>query len=839
MALLLTVLLGAGVAAGIYASNQLQQATSAKQEAARSQADAAKQRTLAAEAQVEAERQRKVAAARAEEARQQQILAEERQRLAFSRELASNAIGQLPVDAELGLILAGEAMNVAATSQAQDALRQSLTAYRARAVIGGASSPISVATFSPDGRFVLTLDREAGVRVWEVSSGTRVADFSNPGAKTLCARFATDSRSVVTGHDDGSVRLWTIAGQSLVKTLRGHSGAVLDAAFSANGKLVTSVGAEGTARVWQTEGNGVAVRDVSEETGFLKAVLSEDGQILAAVGNDRRLRVWDTSNGAAVTTLSTRSSEVRDLVLSPQARYLAFATVDRAAELHDLRTGSSKELGFYGHPVSTVAFGRDGRLATTGPDVWTRVWAAGIDADSPLKEFGNDRVNAGSDYVAFSPDGKSLVTASAQSNWAQLWDFASGELVAELRGHTDAITGVGFGPSGKHVLTSSADRTARVWDVSRRRGVVHVVEGTILDEATFSPEGRQLVTPSNGMRLALSVVDTNTGRILRQTASADASYSARYSPDGKLLAGETSTGAKLWDADSDALLTELAGHAGQVNSVEFSHDSLRVVTASDDRTARVWTIATEAFVELRGHTDRVNGAVFSADDEQILTVSADGTARVWESRSGNALRTLTLSGRNVSMGGISPDGRRAVTVTDGGPARLWNLTAGSYVDLARPRESIHTAEFNADGRFLLTAGRQNGDGAGASARWRIWHADTGAEVRFSGTAHTFRMARFSADGRFVITTDGSDFVRLWELFSGRLASELKTFIGTINYLTLSPDGGAMLVHDGQNTAYVYPWESIAPIDELLAVTRRATARRLTALESREYLHVDR
>jgi WD40 repeat protein len=77
-------------------------------------------------------------------------------------------------------------------------------------------------------------------------------------------------------------------------------------------------------------------------------------------------------------------------------------------------------------------------------------------------------------------------------------------------------------------------------------------------------------------------------------------------------------------------MAELRGHTGSVYSASFSPDGKWVVTASMDKTARVWEAATGKLVaELRGHTDEVYNAAFSPDGKFVVTASRDGTARVW------------------------------------------------------------------------------------------------------------------------------------------------------------------------------------------------------------------
>ena len=238
-------------------------------------------------------------------------------------------------------------------------------------------------------------------------------------------------------------------------------------------------------------------------------------------------------------------------------------------------------------------------------------------------------------------------------------------------------------------------------------------------------------------------------------------------------------------------------HDDTITDASFSPDDTRIVTASHDKTARVWDARTGAAVGApMQHADAVVKAQFSRDGRWIVTASRDKTARVWDALTGQAVGASLQHEHAVDSARFSDDGLRVVTASRDQTARVWNARTGEPMGPPLRHDSqVNTAEFSRDGTRIVTA-FVNGA--------RVWNASTGEPVSpILRHAENVFSAAFSPDGTMVVTASRDGTAQVWDASSGQRIGEPLKHADWVTLAVFSPDGALVLTGSPDFTARVW------------------------------------
>ncbi len=199
---------------------------------------------------------------------------------------------------------------------------------------------------------------------------------------------------------------------------------------------------------------------------------------------------------------------------------------------------------------------------------------------------------------------------------------------------------------------------------------------------------------------------TTSACLMTMAGHTDGVLSCAYSPDGsRIVSASVDRTLKIWDAKIGKDVATLAGHTATVTCCAYSPDGSRIVSASDDKTLKIWDGQTgKEVATLAGHTATVTSCAFSPDSSRIVSASWDKTLKIWDAETGKEVVTLAGHTYWVNSCAFSPDGSGIISASDDKTLKMWDAeTAQDFATLAGHKATVRSCAFSPNGRRIVSA----------------------------------------------------------------------------------------------------------------------------------------
>ena len=586
---------------------------------------------------------------------------------------------------------------------------------RSASVFSGHDAPVIAGVFTPDGHLA-TLDQDGQFRRWDLDSGQE----------------EEASRRDLPGGHGAQVRVLSPSGGL--------------AAFAVGNKVhvfATSTGKE-TFSIDSADVNGINGNKPR------RLIFSRDGDWLVIV--DDRIRWCGATSGEVIASLDQKFIRTEGLALSADGLTLAVVglggfgmefSVFRLDATTRTVTPGVKDLNAGVPSHHAAALSLDGRRLAVVSSMDGAVTVLDTTTGRRIASAASAHAST-TTAVTFTGNGATLATADGEGTikiWADTQTLnAKGAARLVLKGHQGKVESLSFSSDGDRLVSTGADRTARVWDLGNAGPAIRPLErsGRSL-MARFSPDGRLIASAAGS---SLRLWDAATGRLVRELSPGDKGRlsSVAFSPtDSRLLAvgygGTTDVShIALWDIDAGSELPWLPGAtdlpnfwvgevSGVVSALAISPDGKFLVAGfgqknwtpspyDDPNPLRVWDLATRRLIgRLEGHTDYCRSLDFSRDGTLLASGSIDGTVILWSTATWNPVRRLdnpdkdtrTSSGRpgHVEDVAFSPDGKTLAMASGEENVHLWDVATGKCLETLKGHSSaVKAVAFSPDGRTL-------------------------------------------------------------------------------------------------------------------------------------------
>ncbi len=484
--------------------------------------------------------------------------------------------------------------------------------------------------FSPEGnRLLAAAGAERVVRIWDIPSGKALLDFYGHvgnGGHVYVARISRDGHTVASGDNRGQVFLWNAVDGKLQTTIPQQRGWITDLRFSPGGELLAIATSEGAVSLWKVRTGQQTGETITHGGAVTSLVFSPQGDFLATAGNDGLVGFWDTNTGKGKHPPLPHGQRVTSLDFTPDARRVLTGSSDGPVRIWNYRTPSVSELSYsLSEEIPCAIASADGlRIAAANADnvvIVSRV-------DSPQTAIELEGC-ANIECLAFNCDA-TFVAAGGGGRAACVWNAVDRRRIGPALYHDDVVRRVALSHDGRRLVTLTRRGETYLWDAPSGKCLSDLLDhGSPVTDIIMNPTGREFATVGGA---AICLWSSETGEKIGATLVHDENVrSVSFHPKSPLLLSAGPRGATLWSRSGGTwqAASLLAGE--NIAWAAFSPEGLRMVTVTSNGTAQIRTCReTTTAVAAMHHHAAVLFASFSPDGRFLLTYAADRNIRIWD-----------------------------------------------------------------------------------------------------------------------------------------------------------------------------------------------------------------
>jgi len=621
------------------------------------------------------------------------------------------------------------------------------------------SNSVSALAFSPDGKWLAVRREDGAVALWDALAKRPRTELPGHGWRRYKAlAFAPRGNLLAWGNKDASgapvVSFWDVSAQKEIAAFP-HSAALVSVAFAPDAKAMATLAYDGTVRLWDTESRQLARQ-------FLTPKLDWGGSLNFE---------GDTESTAADVPLRTApvySDHYGCVLFSPDGRVLAVGEAKARIRLLDRGTGQERTpltVPLPADGIAAMAFSPDSTLLAAAcgvGDNQVHVWD--LESATELQPLtGHRRWVVG---LAFSPDGKTLASASADQT-IRLWDVAGNAERRRFQGYSRDVWAIAWSPDGQDLVTGGKDGSVRYWDPEAKpaRAPPAVLPTLIWPWGlAFSANSKTLLTVTRPEGSVVRWEATSFQEVERLSWLGTNHAGLALSPDGRWLAlSEGAENIQVWDFMAQRMVTNLVFPQTRIFTLIFSpHGTMfaaGALSSNGGYAGKLWTVADWREMSLQG-INRENHfeGDFSPNERTFALAYMDGTVAWWDLTTGQRQAFFDSKYSSEAHVAFSPGGRFFATAGLGdGFITVWDaMTPGAKRIIRDHRDAIDDLAYSPDGQRLVASGSSPQNVV------TLWDVETGRDVAtLPGAPRWYPHVGFSPDGNTLFAASLEGVALFW------------------------------------------------------------------------------